>query len=359
LKSPGELTSRRLPSLSVCEEFSEVMTRYGLWHHARVDQVQRNLASGVVEVEDTVCFDTTHIEANSHCANVVNEDAKTEDGKKPRYRKVPRMRKHCRCGEAQWETCEHPWSPTDHGAAVVVKGSSRIYWAHKASVASFAGSEIPFDVRVCQYAAHSDGKTLMPHLAILATHFPTVFFALSYILADSAYRENRETLKHFAGLRLLVPVPNRKARADLADQFAGIARFTATGVPICEAGHEFEMRGRDLSCERYIWTAPDNDSGQPVCSGCPHAAGCMKSGLRRHIRVDRKDLPQIDWEHPQHFARDRARYSRRTGVERAIKQLKTDLDGEHLTHRDAIRVQAHLDRKLLIVHLLLAAAAKH
>lgn len=30
LKQDGEWTSRRLPSLSVCEEFSEVMTRYGL-----------------------------------------------------------------------------------------------------------------------------------------------------------------------------------------------------------------------------------------------------------------------------------------------------------------------------------------
>jgi hypothetical protein len=37
--------------------------------------------------------------------------------------------------------------------------------------------------------------------------------------------------------------------------------------------------------------------------------------------------------------------------------LKVDLNGEHLTHRDAHRVQAHLDRKLLTLHLLLAAAA--
>ena len=48
LKQPWELTSRTLPSLSVCEEFSEVMTRYGLWHLARLDAVRENLASGVV-----------------------------------------------------------------------------------------------------------------------------------------------------------------------------------------------------------------------------------------------------------------------------------------------------------------------
>ena len=67
-------------------------------------------------------------------------------------------------------------------------------------------------------------------------------------------------------------------------------------------------------------------------------------------------LPQIDWDHPQHFAKNRARYQRRTGVERAIKRLKVDLHGEYLTHRDVHRVQAHFDRKLLTLHLLLAAA---
>jgi hypothetical protein len=44
-------------------------------------------------------------------------------------------------------------------------------------------------------------------------------------------------------------------------------------------------------------------------------------------------------------------------VERAIKRLKVDLRGEHLTHRDVHRVQAHFDRKLLTLHLLLAATA--
>ena len=53
--------------------------------------------------------------------------------------------------------------------------------------------------------------------------------------------------------------------------------------------------------------------------------------------------------------REKARYDRRPGVERAIKRLKVDLLGANLTHRSALRVQAHLDRKLLILHLLLAA----
>ena len=143
LRQTGEQTSRRLPSLAVCAEFSEVMTRYGLWHLARLELVRENLASGVVEVEQTLAFDTTHLEAHSHCANVVPANAESEEGKAPKHRKVPRMRKRCGCGQANWETCEHPWTPTDSGVAVVVKGSTRIYWAHKASVVSFAESEVP------------------------------------------------------------------------------------------------------------------------------------------------------------------------------------------------------------------------
>lgn len=355
LKQTGELTSRRLPSSSLCEEFSEVMTRYGLWQLARLEQVRRNIATGVVEVEDTASFDTTHIEANSHCANVVPHD--TPEGGKQKSRRVPRMRKHCSCGRGQWESCEHPWVPTDHGAAVVVKGPTRIYWAHKASVAAFGDSEIPFDVRVCQYAATSDGDTLVPHLHALKRDLPAVLFALSYVLADSAYK-HCDIAEHVrTGARLLTPVHGRKAPSALAENFEGIDRFTPSGVPICKGGQHFEMRGRDITNNRYIWAAPDDDAGKPVCQNCPLAPACLKGGQRRHIRLDRKDQPQIDWCHPQHFARNRSRYERRTGVERAIKRLKIDLAAEVLTHRDAHRVQAHLDRKLLTVHLLLEAAA--
>lgn len=359
LKQPGDLTSRRLPSLSMCEEFSEVMTRYGLWQLARIEQVRENIATGVVEVEDTVSFDTTHIEANSHCANVVPLDAKpAADGKKPKQRKVPRVRKSCDCGKENWEDCEHPWGPTDQGAAIVFKGPTRVYWAHKASVAAFADSEIPFDVRSLQYAAEHDGNTIEPHLELLQRDLPETIAELRHALADDAYQGNHDAVARFGRqARLNVPVhPNGRSKAKVAARFNGIDRFTPIGVPICDADHRFVMRGRDLSNESYIWAAPDDDAGQSVCATCPFAASCLAKGNRRHIRVDRHDFPQIDWDHPQHFAKNNARYQKRTGIERAIKRLKTDLLGEQLGHRDGPRVQAHLDRKLLTFHLLLAAA---
>jgi len=358
MKLPGELTSRRLPSRSVCEEFDEVMTRYGLWHLARLEQVATNLSTGVVETESTVSFDTTHVEANSHCGNVVPPGAKVEPDKKPKHRKVPRMHKRCDCGKENWETCIHAWVPTDQGAAIVVKGPTRIFWAHKTSVAAFANSEIPFDVRVCLYGAESDSKTLVPHLELLKLDLPSVIENLRFVLADDGYQGNGQKVSRFGKqARLIAPVHPHKARAGLADEFDGIDRFTNVGFPICEGGHRFVLRGRDILGERYIWTAPDDEDGRPVCASCPLAASCLKRGARRHIRVARKDQPQLDWDHPQLLVRDNARYQRRTGVERAIKRLKVDLHGEHLTHRDGLRVQAHLDRKLLTFHLLLAIAA--
>lgn len=358
MKLRGELTSRRLPSLSTCAEYSEVMTRYGLWHQARLEQVATNLATGVVEKEKTISFDTTHVEANSHCGNVVPSDAKLEGGKKPKHRKVPRMHKRCSCGKDNWETCAHAWMPTDQGAAVVVKGPTRVFWAHKTSVAAFADSEIPFDVRVCLYGAESDCNTLGPHLNLLNYELPQVISRLEFVLADDGYQGNNQGVARFGKrARLIVPVHPHKAPAGLADQFDGIARFTPVGYPICDQGHRFVLRGRDIIAERYIWAAPDDQEGRSVCASCPAAQHCLKKGQRRFIRVERGSPSQIDWEHPQLFARDIARYQRRTGVERAIKRLKVDLNGEHLTHRDALRVQAHLDRKLLTLHLLLDVAA--
>lgn len=358
MKDSSEMTSRRTPSLAVCGEFDEVMTRYGLWQHARIEQVKENFTAGVIPKDDTMVFDTTHVEANSHCANVIPTDVRTEGNTKPKHRKVPRVRKICSCGKQKWESCDHPWLPTDQGAAVVVKGPTRIYWAHKQSVASMGSSEIPIDVRVLQYAAENDGKTLVPHLERLAQDLPGLLQAVRFIAADDAYQQNRKAVARFGqSARFIGPVhPNNKSKAHLANTLAGIDRFTSIGIPVCKGGHRFELLGRDMAAESYIWVAPDDSDRNPVCRGCPLAEACLKAGERRQIRVGRHEFPNIDWEHPQHLAENRALYKKRTGVERAIKRLKVDLGAEHLTHRDAHRVQAHFDRKLLTLHLLLATS---
>ncbi len=209
-----------------------------------------------------------------------------------------------------------------------------------------------------QYAAEHDGKTLIAHLKLVLKAYPALLCTLAYVLADDAYKGNHDAVAEVGGgATLIVPVhPSTRSMANVVAKFSGINRFTPTGIPVCTAGHPFEMRGRDMERERYIWAAPDGPDGHSVCAGCPLSSACLQKGTRRHIRVDRSDLPQINWDHPQHLGRIRARYAMRSGVERAIKRLKVDLKGEHLAYRDSLRVQAHCDRRLLTLHLLLKLA---
>lgn len=354
-KLPGELTSRRLPSWSTCKQFDEVMTRYGLWHRVAQLQVRHNIEHGVLECEDTAAFDTTHHESNSHCDNIEPDNAKQQRdaGKKVKHKKVERVCKHCDCGKENWPLCPHPWRSTDQGAAVVVKGPTRVYWAHKSSVASFADSEIPIDIRVLNYAARSDGQTLLPHLALLASELPQVVDLLRCVLADTAYSHCADELAaRFPNIRLSAPVIGRDC-PDTDGLFTGIDHFTPAGIPVCDQGHSFELRGRDITDERFLWVAPNDDTDLPVCSCCPSRHTCLTKGARRHIRVDRDLTPQIDWDHPQHSLSERKLYAKRPGVERAIKRIKVDLKAEIISHRDARRVQAELDRKLLTLHMLL------
>ena len=360
LKQSGEFTTRRLPSLSVCKQFDEVMMRYGLWHRLAKLQVEKNIDGGVLESEDTGAFDTTHHESNSHCDNIEPSDAqeKRDAGKKVKLKKVERVRKHCDCGKENWHQCPHPWRSTDQGAAVVVKGPTRVYWAHKSSVFSFANSEIPIDIRVLNYGARSDSRTMLPHLALLASESPQIVDKLRCLLADSAYSSNaNELAERFPNIRLLSPVIGRDC-ADAADLYSGIDHFTPSGIPVCDEGFPFELQCRDINAERFIWVAPNDEHGKPVCSHCPNRTPCLTKGSRRHIRVDRDLTPQIDWDHPQHLRTEKMRYAKRTGVERAIKRIKVDLKAKILSHRDAHRVQADLDRKLLILHLLLKMQAE-
>jgi hypothetical protein len=131
-----------------------------------------------------------------------------------------------------------------------------------------------------------DGKTLVPHLEALTNDLPDVVRSLTSVLADDAYREKHTAVERFGQpARLIVPVHGRTAHAALANGLAGIARFTPSGVPVCEGGHRFELRGRDIIAERYIWAAPDDDAGQPVCASCPQAAHAALAAGRLRASV--------------------------------------------------------------------------
>jgi hypothetical protein len=218
-------------------------------------------------------------------------------------------------------------------------------------------NEIPLDIRIANYAATGDGDTLGPHLRELVDRFPGIVGVVLVVLADGAYRseDNKQVVASLLpGATFHVPAPSHKTPQAVADRYPGIEKFTPTGVPVCAEGHRFEMVGRDIHGQMYCWKAPDGENGRLVCTGCPLRSRCGRSnGKRRTLRTRRKDFPQIDWDHPQHLDRNRRLIQRRTSVERMIKRIKVDLRGEILTRRDARRVQAHFDKRLLVLHLLL------
>ena len=57
--------STDVPSLRKLQQFDQIMTDYGLWAQAKLDEVRRNIAAGVVQPENTLVGDTTHYYANS------------------------------------------------------------------------------------------------------------------------------------------------------------------------------------------------------------------------------------------------------------------------------------------------------
>ncbi len=349
------LTAKHLPSLSMCGKFDEVMTASGLWTAMNLDKVRHNIETGVVPLGKMLAFDTAHADAHSSCDRIEVEVA---PGKKER-RNIPKLHKRCSCPASERETCPHPWEPTDRGAAVVVKGPTRIHWAHKASVAGFAdpGNEIPLDVRITNYAATGDGDTLDPHLREMVDRFPEIVGVVEAVLADGAYRSQdnkRAVASLLPGATLHVPIPSHKTGQAVVDRYRGIEKFTPAGVPVCIEGHRFKMFGRDVIGQMYCWKAPDGEDGKPICGSCPMRSQCGKGqGRRRTLRTRRAEFPQIDWDHPQHLVRNRRFIQRRTSVERMIKRIKVDLHGEIVTRRDANRIQAHFDKRLLVLHLML------
>jgi len=350
----GELINYAVPSESTLAEFNHVMTYYGLWRSGCVETVTDNLRSGVVAVEAGVSFDTAHVVARSGSVGVKVRDNKG----KITIKRICRLTKPCACGKARWPLCPHPWCRTDDGAAVVVKGPTKKYWAHKVSVAAFAKSEVPIDARVMQHAADHDSKTVVPHLRELMKAYPDFLDALKYVLADTAYHSKTAEVAKL-GPRLLTPAKASRSKktAAVADRLSGIDHFTGTGIPVCEMDVKFVLVGRDIAGQRYIWKVPDDDGGSP-CLDCERAALCGQGGAGRYIRVDRKAFPQINWDNPQHLQSNRELYQQRTGVERAIKRLKVDLGAEHITQRNALRVQAVIDTKMMTLHLLLRAQAR-
>ncbi len=342
-----------IPSLRKLEQFDQIMNLYGIWDQLKWKMVTQNLTDGTVAVEPDLAFDPSHVEAHSSFTVV---ETVAEDGKKIR-KAVGKMSKRCSCIDK--DNCQHEWEVTDQGCGVVVKSHHKKYWAHKASFVGFPKSHVPIDAAAVNYAASNDGQTLIPHLKRLKQHVPLVTDKVDRVIADGPFntKTNRDFVRDEIGAVLYTPINPKNINVPSAQGIKGIDHFTKNGVPICDAGLPLEMKGRELTQQRYIWGPPITTSKNKAvvaCSRCLLQQDCCPKGQGRTLRTKASDFPQIDWDNPQHLARWKNQYRKRTAIERMIKIIKVDYCVEHFQKRDSLNFQGHLDKALLALHILLS-----
>lgn len=376
----GRVLRDNTPSLRKLQEYDQVMAEAGLWSRLKVRFVTENLTSGRVAYEEDLVVDTTHYPAVSgfvvrempdpepttpatpsqsqgEAASKVDKPASTRARRKrskKQRRAVPRVGKRCGCADKVH--CTHDYVPTDEGAGVVVKGGSakKSIWAHKASIMALARSQVPIDAVAVRYAGTHDGTTLVPHLDRAAKLHADVLAAAKRLIVDAAYQsQENQAAAAKRNLKLVAPINPRGTKPKPAG-LPGISHFSATGIPVCDAGHELTHEGRRLEEKKHLWGPPRSQDRASLCLSCPLRESCCPGSTRgRTLTTRAEDFPQIDWDWPQHSASFKKAYTKRTAVERVINVLKLDLNGGRLTKRGNASFQARLDKSILAVHLLI------
>jgi hypothetical protein len=267
--------------------------------------------------------------------------------------------KNCRCVEP--ETCKHPWTLSDAGAGTVVKGGrvggKRKYWAHKAAVLSTAPGGIPLDAIAMADAASHDGTALLPQMRSVFATYPELKEKFKVILADTAMddADTKQSVRDEFGMDLKTPTNPRAIKTITTDLGRGMKSLSPTGVLTCQADRELPFKGVRFEEEKFIYDSPRLSTGEVACLSCPLRDACCRRDTKggREVEIPITRLPHIDPGDPPMARRFKALMRNRTSVERAIKKLKLDFGDDHLTRRGNDAFQAHLDRSLIALHLLL------
>jgi hypothetical protein len=389
-RGDGQYRHTDVPSLRKLEQFDQIMANAGLWAEAKVQQVQENLDTGRIQQESTLVHDTTHYPAFSGmqtvelpsaedpaaeqkaapatpAPSVAADPAPASDGQakgawkkikkaaKPRRKSHPKTTKHCRCKDR--EHCSHPWVNADDGAGTVVKSTGKMYWAHKASTLCFPGQEVILDAAAMSDAASHDSQSLVPHLQRLFDLHPALKPADNRVLDDGAADDQqlKMTLQADLGIKLLASINPRNRRPLRDDLPRGIDHITPTGTPVCQGGYPLDFVGCRHDTQRFLFRAPQDSQGVPVCRHCPRRSECYRGGEgARQITVPFERLPWIDPKFPQLSRRFARAMAHRTSIERLHKLMKYDYGDERLTKRGNVAFQAWLDKTVLAMHLVIA-----
>jgi hypothetical protein len=156
-------------------------------------------------------------------------------------------------------------------------------------------------------------------------------------------------------VQLVAPINPRSRRPIGNDLPRGVDHITPTGTPVCRAGYPLDFHGCRHDTKRFLFRAPDDAQGVPVCQDCALRDGCYRGHAgARQITVPFARLPWIDPEFPQLSRRFANVMAKRTAIERLHKLMKYDYGDERLTKRGNAAFQARLDKTLLAMHLVLA-----
>ncbi|KJU82866.1 hypothetical protein MBAV_004940, partial [Candidatus Magnetobacterium bavaricum] len=93
--------SRHIPSIRKLEQFDQIMSIYGIWDKIKIEEVKRNITTGVIKKENELVGDTMHYHACSGFETVHY----TDDNGKEHKKSQSKLTKNCR-----WEdrdNCEH------------------------------------------------------------------------------------------------------------------------------------------------------------------------------------------------------------------------------------------------------------
>ncbi|MCP3925167.1 MAG: hypothetical protein GY714_21545 [Desulfobacterales bacterium] len=341
---------KHTPSLRKLEQFDQIMTEWGIWNRIKLNAVKNNIKSGVIKKENELVGDTTHYHAYSIFETIKYKDDKDKEQKKSQSK----VTKNCRCEDRN--KCGHEWQSADEGAGTITKSNYKMYWGHKASIIGYPRQGIPLDAVAISDAATFDGKTIYPHLEKLFEELPEIKSIAKKFLYDSAADDKvlKRKIKVDFGIELKASL-NPRRKKEITDNLSrGVKKITPYGVPICFADYEMDYIGMRYENEKFIYQAPLDSDGFPVCLTCDKKNNCSpNSQTGRTINISFDLLPHIDPDDPPLAKRYKAIMKRRPSVERMIKRLKCDLGDDRLSKRGNDSFQAYLDKTMIAFHILL------
>ncbi len=319
------------PCLRTFERFDQIMIENGLWEKARQLMVNFNIQQGIIEKEEQLAVDTTHVEAEA-TLNAVRK-----------------------CGHS--EPCDCPKIPTDDNVGLMRKSNTVSYIAHKVALVCGVKSELPLS-RCVFKGGESDAITLEPTLEKVKQDLPEKFLEnVQYVSADGIYqsKDNQQYAKNILQAKLLAPINPRKIKDQELDA-RGMAKLDKYGVPHCISGHKLKLKGLDETKKQYVWTCPVFDPKYKqegiTCSEACHIQCCSGAQTGRTVRIQQSQTPQIDPEFPQHLQSFKTKFSERTAIERVNAQAKEGLSLRRAHKRGRVAVEAHVDRCIITSHVL-------